>query len=116
MKGLIMKDGKVYDEIKLTDYYSETCGLFKCAEEIDPEYDYTYMISIDSELMDAELKNLTTTLADLCKKYDIDGKIEGLYFDPEDGVLLDNPEIMFDIEDEETAKDFAEELLRSLKI
>ena len=110
-----MNDGKVYDEIKLTDYYSDTCGLFKCAEDIDPEYDYNYMIAIDSEVMESDLAKLTASLTDLCKKYDIDGKVEGLYFDPEDGVLLDNPEIMFDHEDEETAKDFAEELLRTLR-
>ncbi|MBN2282054.1 MAG: hypothetical protein JXQ65_15835 [Candidatus Marinimicrobia bacterium] len=111
-----MSDGKVYDEIKLTDYYSETCGLFKCAEEIDPEYDYTYMISIDSEIMDADLQRMTKVLAELCQKYDIDGKIEGLYFDPEDGVLLDNPEILFDLDDEETAIEFAEEFLRTIRL
>ena len=110
-----MNEERIYDEIKLTDYYGELCGLYKRADKIDPEYDYIYMISIDSEILNPDIEKFSAVINELCKKYDVDGSIEGLYFEPEFGLVFDNLEIHFDKDDEETAIEFAEEFLRSIK-
>ncbi len=110
-----MDEERVYDEIKLSEYYGELTGLFRRADEVDPEYDYLYMISVDSEILNPKLDKFEKVIKELSQKYDIDGNIDGLYFEPAYGIVFDNLEIHFDQEDEQVAVEFAEEFFDAIK-
>jgi len=110
-----MDEERVFDEIKLAEQYGDLCGLFKRADKVDPEYDYTYMISINSEIMSPDLNTISEALNELCEKHDIDGSIEGLFFEPGYGVVYDNLEINFDHEEDQAAIEFAEDFFRTIQ-
>lgn len=109
-----MNEERVFDEVKLSEVYGEMCGLYKRSDEVDPEYEYTYMISINADIMSPDLNTITEAVNKLCEKHDIDGSIEGLFFEPGYGVVYDNLEINFDQENEQTAIEFAEDFFRAI--
>jgi hypothetical protein len=114
-KGKAMDEERIFDEIKLSEQYGDLCGLYKRADDVNPDYDYTYMISINAEIMEPDLKTITDVLEDLCEKHDVDGSIEGLFFEPGYGVVYDNLEINFDHEDDQAAMEFAEDFFRAIQ-
>ncbi len=110
-----MNEEREFDEIKLAEQYGDLCGLFKRSDKIDPEYDYTYMLSINSEVFNPDLNTISGIVKELCEKHDIDGSIEGIFFEPDLGVVYDNLEINFDQENEQIAIEFAEEFFRMIQ-
>lgn len=110
-----MCDETRFDEIKLTEQLGKLCGLYKLSGEIDPEVDYTYSLFVNAEIMEPSLNTVSNVIKELCEKHDIDGSIEGLFFEPGIGVVYDVLEINFDHEEQQAAVEFAEEFFNLIR-